>query len=108
MANPLPNLEPAIQQLYPSLSLRECNLWLQWLATQPHYHIDTIGEATCITKVFNQEDPPWLRVAQEVAWWGHGRDVVRVLHRGMADGQEKAESLPSLRSSETVIVTRPT
>jgi len=24
-----------------------------------------------------------LRVAQEVAWWGHGRQAVRALQRGM-------------------------
>lgn len=79
----LPNLEPAIQQLYPSLSLKECTAWLLWLSTQPDYYISTVGDATCITKVFDQVDPPWLRVAQEVCWWGHGRDAARALQRGM-------------------------
>lgn len=83
MSNPLPNFNDAIQQLWPSLDPIEGNLWFQWVATQPNYHIDTIGQATCVTKVFDQEDPPWLRVAQEVCWWGHGRDAVRALHRGM-------------------------
>ena len=82
MSKPLPNLEPAIQQLYPSLNLRECTQWLEWLSTQPDYYIATVGEATCISKVFDQVDPPWQRVAQEVCWWGHGRDAVRALQRG--------------------------
>ena len=81
--NPLPSLIPAIQQLYPSLNLQECNAWLEWLSTQPDYYIATVGQATCISKVYNQIDPPWLRVAQEVAWWGHGREAVRALQRGM-------------------------
>lgn len=79
----LPDMHAAVQQLYPSLNVDECNAWLDWLATQPDYHIDTVGHATCITKVFNQVDPPWLRVAQEVCWWGHGRDAVRAIQRGM-------------------------
>jgi hypothetical protein len=72
-----------INQLYPGLSVQECSLWLEWVYTQPDYYVSTIGQSTCITKVYDQVDPPWLRVAQEVAWWGHGRDAVRVLRRGM-------------------------
>lgn len=72
-----------IQQLYPSLSPIECQAWLEWTYTQPHYYHAIVGHAGCIVKVYNQTDPPWLRVAQEVAWWGHGRQAVRALHRGM-------------------------
>ena len=77
------SVQAAITQLYPSLSVVECTAWLLWASEQPDYYITTIGQATCVTKVFNQVDPPWLRVAQEVAWWGHGKDAVRALHRGM-------------------------
>ena len=84
MEQPLLSSVPAaINQLYPGLSLYECQAWLDWVQTQPDYYVSTIGQATCVTKVFNQVDPPWLRVAQEVAWWGHGRDAVRALQRGM-------------------------
>jgi hypothetical protein len=74
----------AIQQLYPGLSVGECTGWLNWVEHQPDYYIARVGKAVCITKVYNQIDPPWLRVAHEVAWWGTGRDAVRALHRGMA------------------------
>ncbi len=72
-----------VAQLYPSLSIPECQAWLEWVSTRPDYDIAIVGEAVCVTKVYDQVDPPWLRVAQEVAWWGHGRDAVRALHRGM-------------------------
>ena len=73
----------AVQQLWPGLSVAECTAWVEWVHTQPDYYVVTIGNSTCITKVYNQFDPPWLRVAHEVAWWGTGRDAVRTLHRGM-------------------------
>ena len=73
----------AIEQLYRGLSIDECRAWLLWAAIQPNYYISSIGSAVCVTKVYTMEDPPWLRVGQEVAWWGHGRDAVRVLQRGM-------------------------
>lgn len=77
------DVQRAIDQLYPGLPLNECIAWLDWVKTQRDYYVVTIGQATCVTKVYDQLDPPWLRVAQEVAWWGHGRDAVRVLQRGM-------------------------
>jgi hypothetical protein len=77
------DVQGAVIQLYPGLSVAECTAWLDWVGTQPDYYINSIGSAVCITKVYNQSDPPWLRVAHEVAWWGTGRDAVRVLHRGM-------------------------
>lgn len=84
MEQPLPpNFAEGIKQLYPSLLLPEVLAWYDYISTQPDYDIAQVGQAVCITKVFNQIDPPWLRVAQEVAWWGHGRDVVRALQRGM-------------------------
>ena len=73
----------AVQQLYPSLSERECEAWLAWARQQSNYHICRVGQAGCITKYYDQIDPPWKRVAHEVAWWGYGRDAVRALHRGM-------------------------
>ena len=72
-----------IAQLWPGLSVVECTQWLEWAETQPDYYVTTIGAATCVSKVYDQTDPPWLRIAQEVAWWGHGRDAVRVLHRSI-------------------------
>ena len=83
MGQPPLNVQAAIDQLYPRLSAEECSLWLAWASTQPDYYIAIVGQAVCISKVYNQVDPPWQRVAQEVAWWGHGRDAVRALHRGM-------------------------
>lgn len=77
------NVASIVQQLYPSLSVEECTNWVSWIATQPNYHIDEIGHAGCISKVYSQTDPPWLHVAQEVAWWGHGKAAVRALHHGM-------------------------
>lgn len=77
------SVQAAINQLYPGLSVQECTAWLLWVMEQPDYYVAVVGQSTCITKVFNQVDPPWLRVAQEVAWWGTGRDAVRALHRGM-------------------------
>lgn len=77
------HIQQGIQQLYPELSNEQVLAWFEWIVTQPDYYIATIGQATCVTKVYNQSDPPWLRVAHEVAWWGTGRDAVRVLHRGM-------------------------
>lgn len=79
----LPDMAPAVAQLYPSLSVAECTEWIAWVSQQPDYYIVTIGESTCVSKVYNQSDPPWLRVAQEVAWWGKGREAVRALHRSM-------------------------
>ena len=76
-------VEGAINQLYCGLSIEECREWLIWVAGQPNYYINSIGSAVCVTKVYDMEDPPWLRVGQEVAWWGYGREAVRVLQRGM-------------------------
>lgn len=84
MEHPLQSsVKAAISQLYPGLPVRECTAWLLWAMEQPDYYVTSIGQSTCVTRVYNQVDPPWLRVAQEVAWWGHGKDAVRVLHRGM-------------------------
>lgn len=80
---PFPNIAAGITQLHPGLSIPECTAWMQWVLQQPDYYVTTIGDSTCVTKVFNQIDPPWYRMAQEVAWWGHGRDAVRTLHRSM-------------------------
>lgn len=77
------DMRPAVEQLFPSLSVEECTYWMDWVETQPDYYITKINDAVCVSKVYNQLDPPWLRVAHEVAWWGTGRDAVRVLHRGM-------------------------
>ncbi len=82
MTQPL-DIAQGIQQLYPGLPLNDCIAWVEWTRTQPDYYVVTIGNSTCISKVYNQSDPPWLRVAHEVAWWGIGRDAVRTLHRGM-------------------------
>lgn len=77
------HIPTVLQQLYPNLPIPEVHAWFQWVVTQPNYKLYQIQHAGCVVKVYNQIDPPWLRVAQEVAWWGHGRDAVRVLHRGM-------------------------
>ena len=73
----------AIEQLYPDLSPKDCHAWLEWTATQLDYYQAKVGQSVCVVKVYNHVDPPWKRVAHEVAWWGHGRDAVRALHRGM-------------------------
>ena len=72
-----------IDQLIPGLSVAEISAWIDWTRTQADYYEVTIGNSTCITKVYDQCDPPWYRVAQEVLWSGSGRDAVRTLHRGM-------------------------
>jgi len=86
-ANPSPSVEQivegAIAQIWPGLSVSECTQWLGWVVTQPNYYMTTLRQATCVSKVYTQSDPPWLRVAYEVAWWGRGRDAVSVLHRSM-------------------------
>ena len=78
------SISRAIQQLYPSLDPEKAQHWLAWALQQPDYYLARVGQAVCVVKVYDQVDPPWLRVAHEVAWWGHGRDAVRALHRGMA------------------------
>jgi hypothetical protein len=78
-----PNMADAVAQLMPGLDVGECTRWLEWVVTQPDYHLDTVGQAHCVTKVYWQVDPPWECMAQEVCWWGYGRDAVRALHRGM-------------------------
>ena len=72
-----------VAQLYPSLSAEQCEAWVMAISTRPDYYIVDMPDAGCIVKVYNQSDPPWLRVAHETAWWGHGRHAVRALHRGM-------------------------
>ena len=76
-------VQHGINQLYPSLPLEDACAWVQWIMTQSNYRLFTVGKSVCIVKVYDQIDPPWTRVAHEVAWWGHGRDAVRSLHRGM-------------------------
>lgn len=70
-----------IRQLYPTLSVDDCTAWLAWVSQQPNYYICRIGQSICIGKVFTQVDPPWLKLAQEVVWTGHGREAVRTLNR---------------------------
>ena len=77
-----PNIPDIIQQLYPSLSLAEVEVWSNWVRRQPNYHIAQVGKAGCVVKYYDQEDPPWYRIGLEVAWWGHGRDAVRALKQG--------------------------
>lgn len=76
-------VQQAIDQLAPGLPLDEISCWFDWVEQQPDYYISTVGQAHCVTRVVDTIDPPWQRVAIEVAWWGHGRDAVRALHRGM-------------------------
>ena len=79
----LAEAQTALAQLYPTLSPHECQAWANWTLTQDNYYWVRVGEAVCGVKVYTQIDPPWLTVAQEVAWWGTGRDAVRALHRAM-------------------------
>lgn len=70
-----------IEQLWPGFPVEQVQAWLDWVPTQPDYCIYRVGQAGCVAKVYVMPDPPHLRLAQEVAWWGHGRDAVRALHR---------------------------
>lgn len=76
-------MQAAIQQSGLTLSHPEVCNWAYWTLTQPDYYWAVVGKAGCIVKVTDQIDPPWQRVAHEAAWWGHGKDAVRALHRGM-------------------------
>lgn len=78
-----PIVSETITQLYPNLSPEECEEWAAWTLSQPNYYWARVGKSVCVVKVYNQPDPPWLRVAHEVAWNGYGRDAVRALHRAM-------------------------
>lgn len=79
-----PYILKALEQVYSDVDPEEFQAWVHWTLTQPDYYMARVGDSTCIVKVYNQPDPPWKRVAHEVAWCGHGRDAVRALHRGMA------------------------
>lgn len=78
-----PYILGAVEQIYPGLDPEAFQAWAHWTTTQPNYYAARVGDSTCIVKVYDQIDPPWHRVAQEVAWCGHGKDAVRALHRGM-------------------------
>lgn len=78
-----PYILQALDQVYSDVDPVEFQAWVQWTQTQPDYYHARVGSSTCIVKVYNQIDPPWKRVACEVAWCGRGRDAVRALHRGM-------------------------
>ena len=72
------------QQLSPEIPVQHCAAWAKYTLMHPEsYYWAVVGKAGCIVKVYDQSDPPWKKVAQEVCWWGSGRDAVRSLHRGM-------------------------
>lgn len=77
------HIPSVIAQLYPGLPLDKSEAYLEVIMQRPDYYVTEIKDAGCIVKVYNQSDPPWLRVAHEVCWWGHGKQAVRALHRGM-------------------------
>jgi hypothetical protein len=69
---------------YPDIDPAEMQAWFAATIENPDYYWAIVGEAICIAKVYNQVDPPWLRIAHEVGWWGGTkRDRVRALHKAM-------------------------
>src|SRR5574339_427262 len=71
-------------KLTPDLPVKDCKAWALYTLRNPDtYYWARVGQAGMIVKVYNQPDPPWKRVAQEICWWGPKRDAVRSLHRGM-------------------------
>lgn len=95
-----------VQQLWPGFPVEECHAWVQWVATQPQYCTYRVGSAGCIAKVYVLEDPPYLRLAQEVAWWGHGREAVRALHRSMDWARLKGATLFGYSLAPNYLITK--